>query len=295
MNKEPLRKIILFPAAAAIVFACNLPKPHATILPETSTETPQTTVHLLPGNKTILMLPTSATPSATAVPTIDDFFVRCPTSDEIASVDKDLNLQFETDPTAGKTVCLGSSGSADLTAIQKRAYQSVLVMKQLAFDAPLPWTNKTLYDWFISAIKGIRFRGDIQNSYCCEPAGMIDIAIASNSYLLLTDRWVDPSLGGGLMDTMILFVHEARHNEGFVHTCPDGASDKTIAEMGAWGVQYFLFLWIAQHGERPFLRAPGNDPNAYRRLALQDALDTQRVRFCNEPTPTPGAAPTLAP
>jgi hypothetical protein len=292
MNKTLLCKIILFPAAAAIVFACNLPKPHATS--KSPTAAPQTTVHLLPGNKTILILPTSvtpsasATPSATAAPTVDDFFVRCPTADEIALVDKDLNLQFETDPTAGKTVCLASSGSADLTAIQKRAYQSVLVMKQLTFDAPL-------YDWFIGAIQGIRFRGDIQNSYCCEPAGVIDVAIAGNSYLLLTDRWVNPSLGGGLMDTMILFVHEARHNEGFVHTCPDGASDKTIAEMGAWGVQYFLFLWIAQHGQRPFLRAPGNDPNAYRRLALQDALDTQRVRFCNEPTATPGPGPTLAP
>jgi hypothetical protein len=238
-------------------------------------------------------LRTTPSPSPTPAPTVDDFFARCPTAAEVAALDRDLRLQFDADPTAGTFVCSAADGSADLTALQKRAYQSVLVMQQLTFDAPLPWTDKDLYHWFIGAIDGIRFRSGIPCSYCCDPAGVIDVAL-DNSVLMVTDRWVDPSIRGGLMGAMILFVHEARHAEHGAHTCPDRQRDRTIAEMGAFGVQYYLELWIAQHGDRAFLRAPGDDPDAYRRIALQDALENRRTCFCDEPTVTPGPSPTLA-
>jgi hypothetical protein len=236
---------------------------------------------------------TTPSPSPTLAPTVDDFFARCPTSDEIAALDRDLRLQFETDPTAGTYVCSAAGGSADLTALQKRAYLSVLVMQQLTFDAPLPWTDKDLYHWFIGAVKGIRFRSGIPYGYCCDPADVIDVAL-DNSVLLITDRRVDPSLGGGLMGATILFVHEARHAEHGAHTRPDGQRDRTMAEMGAFGVQYCLELRIAQHGDRAFLRAPGDDPGAYRRIALRDAIENRRQCFCDEPTMTPGPSPTLA-
>jgi hypothetical protein len=168
-------------------------------------------------------------------------------------------------------------------------------MKYLSFDAPLSWTNKNLYDWFAGTITGIRFRSNITYSYCCDPANTIDVKVASNSYLMLTDRWIDASIAGGLMDTMVLFAHEARHNEGYSHTCSNGQDDKTIAEMGAWGVQFHLLEWLAQHSDRAFLTAPGGDPNLYRQTALNDSLMIQRTSFCNEPTATPGNPPTLAP
>jgi hypothetical protein len=36
---------------------------------------------------------------------------------------------------------------------------------------------------------------------------------------------------------MVLVIHEARHSQGFYHSC--GTKDRTIAELGAFGVQYW--------------------------------------------------------
>jgi hypothetical protein len=291
MDKKLIRKIFLCLLLPVIIFACNLPLNKTS---PTDTELPTVTPYLMPNlplaQKTLRILPT-----ATTAPTIDDFFARCPTAAEIASVDKDLDLKFETDPTAGTLACKASDGSADLTTLQERAYQSVVIMKYLTFDAPLPWTDKNLFVWFTGTIKGIRFRSDIQYNSCCQPANVINIKVADNSYLMVTPRWIDPTVGGGLMDTMVLYVHEARHNEGFPHTCANGQDDKTIAEKGAWGVQYYLLEWLAQHSERAFLRTTGPEPEIYRMIALNDSLMIQRASFCNEPTATPGDPPTLAP
>ncbi len=242
-NKPTLRNIILLLAMLALLFACNFPQPTA-ILPlqitNSPTSTPQIPLKILPGLRPLKTLPTLSTPTPTAAPTIDALFARCPTAAEIAEVSQAVTLAFETDPTAGTLVCKASDGSADLTALKKRAYQSILIMKHLSFDAPLPWTNKNLFNWFAGAITSIRFRSNITYSYCCEPANTINIAVAGNSYLMLTGRWIDDSIGGGLMDTMVLFAHEARHNEGYPHTCANGQDDKTLGELGAWGVQYYL-------------------------------------------------------
>jgi hypothetical protein len=120
-----LRNIILFLAMAAILFACNLRQ--QTIIPpaqntNSPTATPQITLKILPGLRTIRILPTLITPTPTSMPTIDEFFARCPTAVEIAAVSQAVTLTFETDPTAGTLVCKASDGSTDLTALQKRAY-----------------------------------------------------------------------------------------------------------------------------------------------------------------------------
>ncbi len=289
-------KITLFVLLAGLGAACNIPRGPALVLPTPPALTnpaPQVTNEL--ASSATQTSPTPM-PQATNLPlTVDDFFARCPTAEEIAAINRDLTLKFEGDPTAGTLACKASEGSADLTPLQKRAYQSVLIMQQLHFDQPLPWTDKSLYQWFTSTIKGMRFSKDFSSSYCCDPPDVIDIKVADNSYLMLTDRWIDPSIGGGLQDTMVLYVHEARHNEGFPHTCSNGQDDKTIAELGAWGVQYDLLLWLAQHGEPGFLVPREGNPNSYRLIALSDAMDIQSSRFCGEPTATSGPPPTLVP
>jgi len=191
--------------------------------------------------------------------------------------------------------CQAANGSADLTTLQKRVYLSILVMRALQFDQPIPWTDKQLYQWFVDSIDGIRFRNDIQYSSCCDPANVINVLVGDNSYLVLTDRWIDPPMGGGLMNTMILFIHEARHNNGYGHTCDNGCDDQTMAEMGAWAVQVYIEEWIAQHGDRAFLAAPGTDPNYYREIALGNSITIRNTRFCVEPTLAPETAPTLIP
>jgi hypothetical protein len=297
------KRILPLAAGLFLAFACNLEFTTASPAPETTLTPPATRRQPSP-TRTDRPAPPAPTPTptarrATAYPTygadlssIDAFFTYCPTSYQIESLLADIPITFEADPTAGSAPCSGSGGFAGLTEMQRRAYLSIMVMQHISFDAPLPWTTRSLYQWLADSIDGIRFRSDIENSYCCDPANVINIKVADNSYLVLTGRWIDPSMGGGLMDTMVLYVHEARHNEGYGHTC--GSSDNTISELGAWGVQYYLLQWLAQHANPVFFRAPGGTPDAYRRIALDQMLAVRGERFCGEPTLTPGASPTLA-
>ena len=87
------------------------------------------------------------------------------------------------------------------------------VMRQLVFDAPLPWTSDSLYGWFVSSIRGIRIRGDRGTSFCCDPDGIINIQAQNLAAL----RY--PSDFRYVGKLMVLFMHEARHNNGFSHTC----------------------------------------------------------------------------
>ena len=153
---------------------------------------------------------------------------------------------------------------------------------RLSFTKPLPWTDLQLYDWFVSEVTGIRFRSDIGNSFCCEPPRTVNIQVAANSYISLTDRWIDPALGGGLVDTMILFAHEARHIAAGGHTC--GGDDNSIDELNSWGVQYYLYVWLARFADQAFLSNPAELPGEYRRLMESDAEMTRRVRFCEDTT-----------
>lgn len=185
-------------------------------------------------------------------------------------------MSFTADPSAGTLVCTATQGSRDMTLLQERAYQAVLMFTWIRFDAPLPWTNLPLDAWFPQAIHGIDFRGDTQNSYCCLSGGVI--VIQTNNLAVLTKEmspWVS------VRGLTTLFVHEARHNEGYPHTC--GTWDKTIAELGSWGVQYYYKLWLGTHSD------PAVIPEPFRSRARLEAesFPTTGV-FCNlSPSPNP--------
>lgn len=81
------------------------------------------------------------------------------------------------------------------------------------------------------------------------------------------------------MQATLLYALEARHNEGFLHTCTTrNGDDNTLEEMGTCAIQHDLALWIAQYGDRAFLAYPDN----YRLAALRDAEVTRLTRFCKE-------------
>ena len=252
----------------------------------------------------------SVTPTASSQPTLADFFKRCPTAAEVADVNVKLKLTFENDPTAGTLVCIAAAGSADLTKLQMRAYQTIIIMKYLQFSKPLPWTNKQLYDWFTSTVKGVDYPFENSDPSCCN-AGIIHFPVHPDggSFIVSTDVWVtgvrgpevygEPgtggSWGGGLMETTAGLVHEARHNEGngYPHLCGNGTMDTTLAEMGSYGIQYYFYYWLADYSNRAFMRAPGEDPNVYLESAMYDAYWELRHKICNDPTPTPGPIPTV--
>ncbi|MCS6994966.1 MAG: DUF4082 domain-containing protein [Anaerolineales bacterium] len=218
--------------------------------------------------------------------TLDEMIARCPTAEEIAAIDRDIELIFEGGNT-GELVCKASEGSADLTAFQKSAYQALLAMKMLTFTRPLPWTDRPLYDWFVSTAKGIRFRDDISQGSCCSPARVINIPSGSFARLSPREtwRWADPRSGWGLVQGNVnLFVHEARHIEKGPHTC--GNLDKSLSEMNAYGVTYSLQLWMAYFLSNPAILT-AQEPYAeyYRDLALGAAESLRTLAFCETPPP----------
>src|ERR1700737_995311 len=211
------------------------------------------------------------TPSSS---TIEQDLGRCPSAAEVASVDASVSMTFTSDPSAGRLVCTTAEGSRDLTLLQERAHQAVLMFTWIPFDAPAPRTKLPLDAWFARAIHGIDFRGDTQNSYCCEAGGVIVIQTTNLAVLTVGSArsWAS------IRSLAALFVHEARHNEGYGHTCGD--RDNTVAELGAWGVQYYFQLWLGTHS------IPSVGSENFRLAARQDAQILQDIEFCS-PSPSP--------
>lgn len=227
--------------------------------------------------------------------TVDQDLQRCPTSAEVAGINARLTLTFADDPNAQVLACTAAGGSANLSLLKKRAYNTLLAMQRLTFDAPLPWTSPpttSLWDWFTlqARIEGIAFRYSTTggNSSCCSPANVINIVVAENSYLWLTDRWdtyyTGPGgYGGGLGDSLALFVHEARHNQGYFHDCA-GGNDQTFDQMGAWAVQSLLWYWIGNHANPNYLRPVTSDVGIdYYTDDARTRSETQRAgRICSD-------------
>ena len=210
--------------------------------------------------------------------TVDPLIATCPSGADVAAISADLDLSFESDPTGGTLVCTAAAGSADLTRAQERAFQALRVMRQLQFTRQLPWTSLQLYAWLNRAIDGIRFRGDITTSFCCDPPRVINVQLRNLS-ALSTVRWADPQSGSGLSGLVGVITHEARHSEGPVHTC--GANDATYREGGAWAIQHDLFLWLALY-TGSFLDAPGPELSYYRLQAFYSA-EQALGRICTLP------------
>ena len=215
------------------------------------------------------------------LPSVDKILAQCPTKREIARIDAEFDLTFDADPTQGSYACGPAGGSAYLTPLQKRAYNTVRIMGRISFDAALPWdSGHTLGDWFALAITGIRFRDDIDNSFCCDPAGVINLKVDVGA--LETDLWIRYPYDAGLAHLMLLMVHEARHNNGYPHTCTwvDGigfTDDDNIGQLGAWGVQYYLETLLADHTSPAFLAGPAGHRSFYQ--------DTHRRRSSGHDQP----------
>lgn len=206
-----------------------------------------------------------AVTTAGAATPVESIVSRCPTAAEVARFNSDFALSFENDPTGGTLVCTAATGAANLSLLQARTYQVLGVLRELRFTRPLPWTALPIYEWLTSTIDGIRLRSDIDFSFCCDPPGMINIQ-TRNSSALQTDQWISPALGTGIESLPTLFVHEARHNQpGFPHTC--GSDDATIAELGAWGAQYYFNLWEGLYSGS-FLNASAPYSSYYREFAI---------------------------
>lgn len=215
--------------------------------------------------------------------TLDAALARCPTVAELALVDAVVTLTAIDDPTAGTLVCHREDGSRDLTRLEERAYQAVLAMRRIAFDAPLPWTDRSLFDWFGAAVAEVRFRPDATFSYCCDGPGVLVIKSSSMAFLE-SNLWVSrDGTGFGLMSLVGLLAHEARHAEGYWHTC--GNLDQTLDEMGAWAIHYYVWIWLAEHAHTDYMTPVNAAPDLYVRAAVI-ASRLSATSFCTPPSPS---------
>jgi hypothetical protein len=229
---------------------------------------------------------------------IDELLTTCPSAAAMAEIDNDLDLVFDNVAIANDApVCFAANGSRDLSRAKERAYQSLLAMKALKFDAPLPWTDRDLYSWFGGVIDGIIF--EETSNFCCGPgpAGTgryLHVRLGDASAVYATELWVN-GVGLGMLNMVDVMVHESRHAETGQHTCPDLASDATADELGAWGTVYSLHQWLAYHADPCFLRPAlplearfnpqVTDPHGYQLASLKSADQTSKVRFCEVSPP----------
>src|SRR3984893_8326044 len=223
----------------------------------------------------------SATPAQS---TIELNLGRCPTAAELASVDSSVTMTFASDPSAGTIVCTAAQGSRDLTLLQERAYQAVLMFTWIRFDTPLPWTSQNLDGWFAHAIHGVSFSADYQYSYCCAPGGVI--VVQSKNLMVLSPVTLPYQIFTAVSSLAALFIHEARHNEGYLHTCTTGdragQNDNTIAELGSWGIQYYFYVWMGTHAN------PGLLSENLQLQSRQEAETMPARFFCRlSPSPAP--------
>jgi hypothetical protein len=207
----------------------------------------------------------------------------CPTSAELGVIARDLRLLFDEDPTRNEARHCVTENNPGLTRLQFSTYRTLIAMRNLRFTRPLPWTTaNSLYDWFVTHVRGIRYRnldhlqGDV-GGYCCDPGNIVVIASGPE-----TGVWASPFWSAFLLGRL---VHEARHAEGISHSCGDRVDgswtkDSRRQELGASGVEYYALWWIGEHGlDVPLLR----------RLSAYVGADAALRRgFCE------GACPPLA-
>jgi len=154
---------------------------------------------------------------------------------------REIPITIVADPTAGTVGCRAADGSADLTVVEARLYLQLLYMRRLSFREPLPWTTKPLYQWFREAIRGISVEVGTGNSYCLPQHKIIHLVFKPDY------KASPPTLERVNPDGLI---HEARHADGPLHTC-ELTKDRTVAEMGAWGVQYSFLTLMATATDEP--------------------------------------------
>ena len=109
-------------------------------------------------------LPPCGPPPSSARPAVSSTLT-CPTPAEYGELQRDHPVTFLADPTAGSLACRADQGSVDLTPAQAQMYLSLLFLRRLTFDQPLPWTSSTVYGW----LRGLHLQTivdvDTQSSY----------------------------------------------------------------------------------------------------------------------------------
>lgn len=199
----------------------------------------------------------SATSAAPAPPAsaldrdrVDDVLGRCPDPADVAFVAAAVSIDTGRIPAPGD--CPGAVDGERIDPATRSLVHALLILEAAAFEEPLPWTDLELFVWLTSTIDGIAVRPAVESSFCCDPAGVV--VLGADAVPDLTDRWIDPDTGIGLVGVIGTLAHLARHAEGWEHGCPP--DDQALAALGPWGVESLVYRWFADHGDRGFFDDP---------------------------------------
>ena len=203
----------------------------------------------------------------------------------MAAIRRDFNISFDARidaPWSCQTD--GTESSAMLTV-----YNAFRAMRLIEFDAPIPVLNATnLYEWLYSLnLSNIHFTYGEMWSYAgrgsISPRGEV---LDSPEFR----KWIDPRSGIGLVDVVLLIVHESIHANS--HGNPNAAADGTIGHPcsndpsidnvhdpsieygGAWAAQYWTARWFAEHSGHYLTPLE-------KRYASGAAEQVRSSRFCN--------------
>lgn len=205
----------------------------------------------------------------------------CPSPAEIAAFESDLDIdwsQVDVRPYA----CVAGRDPDGVPNEHLAFFQSLRLMQFLSFDEPLPFADGSLYAWFKEAVTGVTFR-DEGLSACCDSSGRIIVRVGGTIHLSTTAGWYllepasrSPEYRVGLMHTIGLLVHEARHAQdgGYRHTCEPG-NDPSIEYRGAWWAVLSFYDWLATH-------ASGGILSDDERAGAQASAERTLTRFCDQ-------------
>ena len=109
-----------------------------------------------------------------------------------------------------------------------------------ADDRPIPIVGEAAGTWLRRTVRGVIMDPDLPadvRAQCCGPDRLI--------------RWStgwqpDPDRADDARIAAAILLHEARHAEGYRHTCPDQRRDRTFDEGGAWAVHA---AWLRHMGD----------------------------------------------
>ena len=242
---------------------------------------------------------------------IDEFLETCPTPAELQTLETDFPI-YTLGPVASNRPyqCTEpvSQMSSNTLSDSLGVYQALRVIQRMKLNKPLPWTNLTPYDWLRSKIDGIAISDSLAvndanaRAYCCistRPGTYRTIVIrtqaapSEGALNTLTDyqQFMVPVIccgplavygAGGVLGLVLLIMHEARHVD-LPHNC--GIRDSDLQYLGAWAVQYYTVMMMAQDQIEVGVR---NSPNAGGDI-LGMVLAAQGLAssaFCTPLTPT---------
>ena len=179
---------------------------------------------------------------------IKSFLDQCPTNDpaiDTILMDFEIRLNGELVSEFPCTEPVSSMDTVDYT--NPLIYlQTLRVLYYMGRDTSvhLPWSGKTLYDWFKGAVDGINIVDGINGGYCCSIIDGKTFFVTGNANGMNREfdkKWI------GIAGNIDFFAHEARHTdpEAPGHTSCCGITNGCDQEynednLGAYGIQYWL-------------------------------------------------------